>query len=433
MNKHVLWIALALMLPLTGMAGSTAAPDPLLQNDLNGYQGQNLNDGYTAGTASLMYQAYTDAAHVATDIAHIDQQDSYGGHGSRQAWQSAALEANQIATAQQNLANQQQVLQQQAEASANTTQVQASSIAPAVAQSGAASGQAAASQDFTIQTSTIQWQTGVSSGQVTPSSSVAYALAGAGEQALMNGLSTSGYQANVSAYTAYQTAMACGVVPGCAAFWMGVNAMYQSEADADYAANVAEAPVLAGIDDAAALAAATTDAQHLFQQINSMTGTQQGVAVQYTPAPIIISNSTRYTQVANTDWNSMQAADSQNLQAGINASQAWQADSAAQTSVNAANQIATYDQSMAHRSSRVDYRAWMGAANVARQVENQNQMAASGQRVIQQRNVNQGDSSYVTSMTLAPAVGTELDGAASSAAGNDATRVLQQIHNITGN
>ena len=434
MNKHVLWIALSSMLSLTAMAGTTAAPDQALQDQLTTYQDQNLNDAYTAGTAYQMSQSYTAAANLATTIANTDTLNQYSV-GDPQAWLDAATQATSTATAEQNLSGQELLLQQPAITDGNTTSADAANLSPEVAQSGAANGNAAASQDFASQTATIQSQTGISSGQIVPSSDVSYALAGAAEQALMNGLSTSGYQANVDAYTAYVTAVACSAVPGCSAAYMSINAADQSTADANYSANVAAAPVLADVVDVAALTAATTDAQNLFQQIASMTGVQQGVAVASAQAPITVSTNTSYTNAANTDWNTMQTADTQNLQATLNAGTAWQADSAYQTSADTANQIAGYDEQMASQQSTGSdtYTAWIGAANVALQAAGEQQTAASAALATQQQNIDLGNSSYTTSYSVAPSVGTELDSAASTAASTDAVNVLQQIYNATGN
>ena len=423
-----------LLIPVTALAGSPAS-DPALQNSLTATQNQNLNDAYTAGTSYQNYESDTSAANTAQDIANQDfnSGSGFGGFGSYAVMQQAAQQAQEVASSYQNQAAQAMAQQQPAVTDGNTTAQSAATQAPDVAQSGAASGQTYASSDFVTQTSGIQASTGVPMGQLTPNTDVSYALAVAGEQAVMNGLSTGGYQANDNAYQAAMNAAGCGINAGCYAFWIAMNEMYQGIADADYAANVAAAPVLAGIDDAAALAHAGSDAQSMFAQIQNLTGVAQGTPVAYTPVPVTPSTDTSYTNAANADWNSMQAAEDQNNQATVNTVQAWQQNAAAQASVDAANRIASYDQTQAGNAFSLDYQAWMQAARIALNAANQYQSQAASEYAIQQQNITTGNSSYASANALAPSVGSELDNAAATAASTDAASTIQKIDSAAGN
>ena len=424
MKKTLLWTLL--FAPVVALAGAPA-PDPTLQNSLSTTQSQNLNDAYTAGTSYQNYEADTAAVNTAQDIANQDQSRINDYLVANQ----AAQEAQSVAASYQTQASQQLAQQQPAVTDGNVTAQSAADQAPNVAQSGATNGQASASSDFATQTSGITAATGVQMGQLTPNTDMSYALAGAGEQAVMNGLATGGYQANDNAYQAAMNAAGCGINAGCYAFWMAMNAMYQGIADAEYAANVAAAPVLAAIDDAAALAHASSDAQSMFAQITSMTGVAQGTPVAYTPVPVTPGTDTSYTNAANTDWNSMQAAEQQNNQATVNAVQAWQQNAAAQAEEDAANQIAGYDQSQA-RGTFFDSSAWMQAASIAQGEATGYQNQAAGQLAVQQQNITIGDTSYTSANALAPSVGTELDTAASTAASTDAANAIQQINSAAG-
>lgn len=424
MNKTLLWTLL--FAPVVALADAPA-PDPALQNSLSTTQDQNLNDAYTAGTSYQNYEADTAAANTAQDIANQDQSQINDYLIANQ----AAQEAQSVAASYQTQASQQLAQQQPAVTDGNVTASSAAAQAPDVAQSGATNGQAYASSDFGTQTSGIQASTGVQMGQLTPSTDVTYALAGAGEQAIMNGLATGGYQANDNAYQAAMNAAGCGINAGCYAFWIAMNEMYQGIADADYAANVAAAPALATIDDAAALAHAASDAQSMFGQIASMTGVAQGTPVAYTPVPVTPSTDTSYTNAANTDWNSMQAAEEQNNQATVNAVQAWQQNAAAQAEEDAANQIASYDQSQA-RGTFFDSSAWMRAASIAQNEAGGYQNQAASQLAVQQQNITTGNTSYTSANALAPSVGSELDTTASAAASADAANAIQQIGSATG-
>lgn len=425
MRKTLLWTLL--FAPVVALA-DTPAPDPALQNSLSTTQDQNLNDAYTAGTSYQNYEADTAAANTAQDIANQDQSQINDYLIANQ----AAQEAQSVSVSYQTQASQQLAQQQPAVTDGNATAQSAADQAPDVAQSGAANGQASAGSDFATQTSSIQASTGLQMGQLTPGTDVTYALAGAGEQAIMNGLATGGYQANDNAYQAAMNAAGCGINAGCYAFWIAMNEMYQGIADADYAANVAAAPALAAIDDAAALAHAASDAQNMFGQIASMTGVAQGTPVAYTPVPVTPGTDTSYTNAANTDWNSMQAAEEQNNQATVNAVQAWQQNAAAQAEEDAANQIASYDQSEAQQGTFWDSSAWMQAASIAQNEAGGYQNQAASQLVIQQQNITTGNTSYTSANSLAPSVGSELDSAASAAASTDAANIIQQIGSATG-
>ncbi len=446
--KKIVTIVLLSTAPAVALADAPA-PDPTLQSTLTTTQNQNLNDAYTAGTSYQNYEADTSAANTAQDIATQDL-NSGGGFGSYTVMQQAAQEARSVATDYQNQASQQLAQQQPAVTDGNATADSAATLAPAVAQSGAANGQVYASSDFATQSSGTQASTGVSMGQLTPGTDVTYALAGAGEQAVMSGLATGGYQANDNAYQAAMNAAGCGINAGCYAFWIAMNEMYQGIADADYAANVAAAPVLAAIDDAAAVTHATSDAQNMFAQITSLTGVAQGQnagaattaqATQQTTAQTgvtqgqtadMTSTDTSYTNAADGDWSSMQAAEEQNNQATVNAAQAWQQNAAAQASEDAANQIAGYDEAQARSSFNSDYQAWMQAAGIAQNEAGQYQSQAAGQLAIQQQNITTGNTSYVSADALAPSVGAELDNAAAQAASTDAANVIQQINSAAG-
>jgi hypothetical protein len=426
MKKTLLWTLL--FAPVVALAGAPApAPDSTLQNSLSTTQDQNLNDAYTAGTSYQNYEADTAAANTAQDIANQDASQISDYMVARQ----ANTEAQAVGANQQTQASNALSIQAPAVNDGNTTAASAATQAPNVAQSGAANGQAYASSDFATQTSSITAATGVQMDQLTPNTDVSYALAGAGEQAVLNGLATGGYAANDNAYQAAMNAAGCGINAGCYAFWMGMNAMYQGIANTEYAANVAAAPALAAIDDAAALAHANSDAQTMFAQITNMTGVAQGTPVPYKPVPVTPSTDTSYTNAANTDWNSMQAAEDQNNKATVDAVQAWQQDAAAQAQEDAANHIASYDQSQA-RTTFFDSFAWMQAASIAQGEASGYQNQVANELALQQQNITAGNTSYTSANALAPSVGNELDSAASTAASTDATNVIQQIGSATG-
>jgi hypothetical protein len=315
-----------------------------------------------------------------------------------------------------------------------------------VAQSNSDSAQASASSGAANSLSGISAQTGVQTGQVTPHDDTGYLAAGAATQALMNNLSTIGFEANRTAVQDAQNAASCGN-PYCAAAWWAANAVEQNMANSAYAGNVAAAPVLGGALNAAAAASAISSAADSLQQIQSMTGVQQGQAagatstmdalqqitaqtgVQTGQSATAANADTAYTSAADAQQASLNAASQQNQHDAVTAAQAWQAGLSAQYSEKAANAISQYDASMAGKTGDP---TWTQAAAIAQQSADQQQSVYGAQQAVQASATTDGNATYSAATAAAPAIGNTLNTAASTAATTDASSTLQQIGAATG-
>uniref|UniRef100_D5X2J9 Cell wall surface anchor family protein n=1 Tax=Thiomonas intermedia (strain K12) TaxID=75379 RepID=D5X2J9_THIK1 len=264
----------------------------------------------------------------------------------------------------------------------------------------------------------------------------------------MNGLSVSGYSANIAAYQAAQNAAACsGWNAGCAAFWWAVNATEQAHANAAYAANVAAAPVLGAALNVAAAASALNSAKGTLDQISSMTGVAQGqtagstnaqqalaqttaqTGVQQGQSATAASTDTGYTSAADARQNALGAAAQQNQNAAVTAAQAGLAGLSAEYSRNAANQIAGYDNAQAQSTGDPD---WSSAAQIAQNEVDQQQGIYTYQSNIQNQAIATGNSTAAQANALSPGIANTLNTAAQNAATTQANTTLQNIGNQTG-
>jgi len=427
------------------------APDPSAQQSLSTAANTNGTSTYNAGVAYYDQQAYEAAAQTAQNISDQDAANvgsGYGGGmGYSDAWQQAAVQAQGVADQNQAQADNQTPIQQQSEASQTSSAQTETAAAPAVASANSTAAQSASNSGSSQSFADIGAQTGVPQGQVTVSNDTAeYLVAGAATQALMNGVSTDGYSANVAAYQAAQNAAACsGWNAGCAAFWWAVNASQQARANADYAANTAAAPVLGSALNVAAAASAIKSASQTLQQIQSMTGVSQGqtagaTSVQQAQALTTagtgvaqgqpqIGTDTSYTTAADTQQSDLGAATQQNQDAAVTAAQAWQTGLSALYSRNAAQNIAAYDNTMAQTTGDPD---WTSAAQIAQQQVDQQGTTYDAQSVIQNQAIAAGNSSGAAANAIAPGIGNTLNTAASSLATSQAQTTLQGIAAQTG-
>lgn len=446
-KKHVLAVILAAAAAAaagTASAQTASAPDP--QSTLSAAATQNATSAYDAGVAYDDQQAYQAAANTAQDISNQDAANAGDGALGGEVWQQAADQAQSVANDNQTQADNHIPVQQQdqaSEASAYSTEVNA---AAAVAQSNSDSAQASASTGAANSLSGSSAQTGVQTGQVTPHDDTSYLAAGAATQALMNNLSTTGFEANKTAVQDAQNAASCGN-PYCAAAWWAANAVEQNMANSAYAGNVAAAPVLGGALNAAAAASAVSNAEDSLQQIQSMTGVPQGQtagptstkdALQQVTAqtgvqtgqPATAANTdTAYTSAADAQQASLNAASQQNQNDAVTAAQAWRAGLSAQYSENAANTISHYDTSMAGKTGDP---TWAQAAAIAQQSADQQRSIYDAQQAIQTSATTDGNATYSAATAAAPAIGNTLNTAASTAATTDASSTLQQIGAATG-
>ena len=442
-KKHVLAVVLAAVVG-TASAQTASATDP--QSALSAAATQNTTSAYGAGVAYYDQQAYQAAANTAQGISNQDAANAGGSALAGDVWQQAADQAQSVANDNQTQADSQIPVQQQdqaSEASAYSTEVNA---APAVAQSNSESAQASASSGAANSLSGISAQTGVQTGQVTPHDDTSYLAAGAATQALMNSLSTTGFEANKTAVQDAQNAASCGN-PYCAAAWWAANAAEQNMANSAYAGNVAAAPVLGGALNAAAAASAVSNAANSLQQIQSMTGVQQGqtagatstrdalqqitaqTGVHTGQSATAANTGTGYTSAADAQQASLNAASQQNQNDAVTAAQAWQAGLSAQYSEKAANAISQYDASMAGKTGDP---TWTQAAAIAQQSADQQQSVYDKQQAIQTPATADGNATYSAATAAAPAIGNTLNTAASTAATTDASSTLQQIGSATG-
>ena len=446
-KKHVLAVILAAAVG-TASAQTASAPDP--QSALSAAATQNTTSAYGAGVAYYDQQAYQAAANTAQGISNQDAANAGGSALGGDVWQQAADQAQSVANDNQTQADSRiPILQQDqaSEASAYSTEVNA---APAVAQSNSDSAQASASSGAANSLSGISAQTGVQTGvqtgQVTPHDDTSYLAAGAATQALMNNLSTTGFEANKTAVQDAQNAASCGN-PYCAAAWWAANAVEQNMANSAYAGNVAAAPVLGGALNAAAAASAVSNAAHSLQQIQSMTGVPQGqtagatstndalqqitaqTGVQTGQSATAANAGTVYTSAADAQQASLNAASQQNENDAVTAAQAWQAGLSAQYSENAADTISQYDTSMAGKTGDP---TWTQAAAIAQQSADQQRSVYDAQQAVQTSATTDGNATYSAATAAAPAIGNTLNTAASTAAATDASSTLQQIGAATG-
>ena len=452
MNKTLLAAALA-ALPLLAFAQAAPAPapDPTAQQALSTAASQNSTNAYDAGVAYDDQEAYQAAANTAQGISNQDAanigSNYYSGAGYGDAWQQASDQAQSVANDNQALADNQLPLQQQSQASQNTAYTAEVAAAPAVAQSNSNAAQWSASFGSVQSDSSIAQSTGVAQGQPTVANNTAeYLIAGAATQAAMNGLSTTGFAANKNAYQDAQNAASCGN-PGCAAGWMAANAVEQNIANGAYTANVVAAPVLSTSLTMAAAASALSSAAGTLQQIQSMTGVQQGqtadstntqralaqttaqTGVQQGQAATLASADTSYTSAADAPQAALNATSQQNENDAMTAAQAGIAGLNAEYSRNAASQIADYDNSQAQSTGDP---TWTQAAGIAQQQVDQQQGIYDTQQAIQTSATNDGNATYGAATAAAPAIGNALNTAASTSATTDAANTLQQIGAATG-
>lgn len=429
------------------------APDPTAQQTLSAAANANGTATYNAGIAYYNQHAYEAAANTAQDISIQDAQNAgsgYGGwFGSTDAWRQAADQAQTVANQNQAQADNQIPIQNQNEAQQGSSLSAATDAAQLTAHSNSTAAQSAAAQGGSQSFADIGAQTGVQQGQPTVTNNTGeYLMAGAATQAVMNGLATSGYSANIAAYQAAQNAASCsGWNAGCAAFWWAVNASEQAAANAAYAGNVAAAPVLGTALDVAAAASALKSAQGTLNQISSMTGVQQGqvagathaqqalaltsaqTGVQQGQPATAASTDTSYTQAADAQQNALGAAAQQNQNAAVTAAQAGIAGLSAEYSRNAANQIASYDNSQAQATGDP---TWTQAAGIAQQQADQQQGIYSYQQNIQNQAIATGNTTAAQANAMAPGIGGTLNTAAQSAATAQANTTLQNIGRQTG-
>ena len=458
MKKIILAAALA-ALPFLAFAQTYPAPaptpDPTAQQSLSTAANQNSTSAYNAGIAYYDQQAYQAAANTAQSISNQDAANigsGYGGgmgggYGSSDAWQQASDQAQSVANDNQASADNEIPAQQQSQASQNAAYNAEVAAAPAVAQSNSDAAQSSASSGSVQSNISIAQNTGVPQGQPTVTNNTAeYLMAGAATQAAMNGLSTTGFAANKTAYQDAQNAASCGN-PGCAAGWMAANAIEQNMANGAYAANVAAAPVLGTALNTAAAASALSSAAGTLQQIQSMTGVQQGqtagstdtrqalaqtaaqTGVQQGQSATLARVDTTYTSAADAQQATLNAVSQQNQNDAVTAAQAGIAGLNAEYSRNAASQIAGYDNSQAQSTGDP---TWAQAAGIAQQQVDQQQSLYDAQQAIQTSATNDGNATYSAATAAAPAIGSTLNAAASASATTDAANTLQQIGAATG-
>ncbi|NNM65774.1 MAG: hypothetical protein HKL99_14425 [Burkholderiales bacterium] len=458
MRKTILAAALA-ALPFLVLAQTAPAPvpDPTAQQALSAAANQNATSAYNAGIGYYDQQAYQAAANTAQSISNQDAANigsSYiapggtgVGFGFSDAWQQAADQAQSVANENQALAEGEIPVQQQSQTSQNAAYSAEVAAAPAVAQANSAAAQSAASAGAAQSNNSIAQSTGVQQGQPTVTNNTGeYLLAGAATQAAMNGFSTTGFAANKTAYQDAQNAASCGN-PGCAAGWMAANAVEQNIANGAYAANVAAAPVLSTVLTTAAAASALSSAAGTLQQIQSMTGVQQGqttgstdtrqaltqtasqTGVQQGQSATMASADTSYTSAADSQQATLNAASQQNQNDALTAAQAGIAGLNAEYSGNAASEIASYDNSQAQSTGDP---TWTQAAGIAQQQVDQQQGIYSTQQAIQTSATNDGNATYSAATAVAPGIGNTLNTAASTAATTNAVNTLQQIGAATG-
>jgi hypothetical protein len=454
MNKllHSLLAPALAALPLLASAQTYPAPapspDPTAQQSLSASANQNSTSAYNGGMSYYNQQAYQAASNTAQDISNQDAANVGSDYyGYSDAWQQAADQAQSVANDNQTQADAQIPVQRQAGTSQGASYNDEVSAAPAVAQSNSTAAQSAASSGSTQSTASITQSTGVPQGQPTVTNNTGeYLIAGAATQAAMNGLSVTGFTANKTAYQDAQNASSCGN-PWCAAGWMAANAVEQNIANGAYAANVAAAPVLGTALNVAAAASALNSAKGTLQQIQSMTGVQQGqtagstntqqalaqttaqTGVQQGQSATAASTDTSYTSAADAQQNALGAAAQQNQNAAVTAAQAGLAGLSAEYSRNASNQIASYDNAQAQSTGDP---TWTQAAGIAQQQVDQQQGICDDQQNIQNQAIATGNTTAAQENALSPGIGSTLNTAAQNAAANQSSTTLQNIGAQTG-
>ncbi len=426
----------------------TPAPDPTAQQALSTAAKANGTATYNAGVAYYDQQAYQAAANTAQDISNQDAQNAGGGgggFGTGDAWQQAADQAQTAANQNQTQADNQVPIQNQNEAQQASSLTAATNATQPTAQSNSTAAQSAANQGSSQSFADVGSQTGVPQGQPTVTNNTGeYIIAGAATQALMNGLTTTGFTANKTAIQDAQNAASCGN-PYCAAAWMAANAVEQNIANGAYADNVAAAPVLGTALNVAAAASALKSAQGTLNQISSMTGVPQGQTAGNTSAQTTftqtgtqtgvpqgqanVGTDTSYTSAADAQQASLGATAQQNKDAAVTAAQAWQTGLNAQYSENAAQTIANYDNAQAASTGDPD---WTSAAQIAQnEVSNQSGIY-DAQAAIQSQAVATGNTTAAQENAMAPGIGNTLNAAAQSSATTQANTTLQNIGAQTG-
>ena len=427
------------------------APDPTAQQSLSMAANANGTATYNAGMSYDNQQAYQAAANTAQDISNQDAQNvgsGYGGgFGTTGAWQQAADQAQTVANQNQTQADDQIPTQNQNEAQQASSFNSEQAAGQPTAQSNSNAAQNAAGQGSSLSFADVSSQTGVQQGQPTVTNNTCeYITAGAATQALMNSLTTTGFTANKTAYQDAQNAASCGN-PYCAAGWMAANAVEQNIANGAYAGNVAAAPALGTALNVAAAASALKSAKGTLDQISSMTGVLQGqtagatsaqaaasqtnaqTGVQQGQSATAASTDTSYTSAADAQQTALGTAAQQNQDAAVTAAQAGLAGLSAEYSRDAANQIASYDNSQAQTTGDP---TWTQAASIAQQQVDQQQGIYATQQAIQNQAIATGNATAAQANAMAPGIGNTLNTAARNAATTQANTTLQNIGSQTG-
>ena len=451
--KKILLLVMLVNSPAIAIAASTApvpAPNPAPQDTLNSAASENATGGYNAGVDYFAGQAYQAAAITAQDIANQDTTQAYSSYDPYD-WQLAASEAQSVSDDQTTLSLDQSSVAQQDQSTENTGYTNEVNAVPGVQQSNDSAVQSSVNSSASSSMGSVTSSTGVQQGQVSMIYDTSYILAGAATQALMNGLSTDGFQSNINAVNAAELEAADTAAQnyGGAAYEASVNASAQAEADADFAGNVAAAPTLSIALDGAALTTALTDASQQLQQIQALTGVAQDQSTGATSTSQSLqsistatgvtqgqtagmtSTDTSYTSAADSQQSTLNSVSQQNENDAWTAAQSWQAGLNAQYAEQAATTIAEYDTSMVS-SAGDPYGVWAQAAAIAQTSADQQASIYDTQSSTQNTATSDENSTYDSANTIAPTVSDTLDTAASSAASSDAQNAIQQISAATG-
>lgn len=424
------------------------APDPVALEVMSSAANQNASAGYNAATDYSNARAYQAAAQTAQDIANQDAAQSSFGYSD---WQLAASEAQGVANDQTTQSLKQTLIEQQNQVDENTAYLAELNAVAGVQQANDRAVQLVVKSGSVSSFGNITSATGVQQGQLSQINDTSYVSAGATTQALMNGLSTDGYEANIQAIQDEQNAQSCGN-PYCAAAWMAANAVEQGIADADYNANVAAAPVLGTALNSAALTTSLSNASQQLMQIQSFTGVTQGQATGTTSTTqalqqiaaqtgvnqgqashMVDINTAPYVNASDNQQSALNSASQQNENDAWTAAQAWQAGLNAQHAISAATTIENYDSSMAGNSGSIfGTLVWQQAAAIAQTEIDQLSGIYDTQQAIQNAATSDENNTYNTANSIAPTISDSLNTAASSIANSHAQNTLQQISAATG-
>ncbi len=455
MKKFVITALLA-SVPAAALANPVVTipvpvPNSAALNSLNTAASDNASAGYSAGVEYFAGRAYQAAAQTAQGIANQDLAHARSFYSYD--WRQAAGEARSVANQQTVLSQDQSSMSNQDQATEAAGYTNELNAVPSVQQANDSAVQSSVNSSATNSFGSITGHTGVQQGQVSMINDTSYIFAGAATQALMNGLTTDGYQSNIDAIDAAQMAAADAAAQDYAgaAYEAAVNSSMQAEADTDYAQNVAAGAVLANALDTAALTTALSDASQQLQQIQSLTGVVQGQnagaattarAVQQTTsqtgvpqgqAATMVSTDTSYTHAADSQQSALNSVSQQNENDAWTAAQSWQLGLNAQYAQQAAQSIEQYDVSMEGSAPNVCSRSvWAQAAAIARTAADQQASIYDTQSSIQNAATLDENSTNVSANAIAPIISSTLDTAASSAANSAAQNTLQQISIATG-